>query len=144
MVVTPTLALGKTIYENDTAGIPYYLLNFVVVNLGTALLQHYIPEKRPSNNNWDSFPSGHASAAFSGASYVHFRYSLGEARWLYVLASFVAFSRVYSGCHHVQDVVASAGFSYLSGLLLVKHKLNISLNYDSDKKGISLNIAYGF
>jgi hypothetical protein len=35
----------------------------------------------------------YTSAAFSGATHVHFRYSLDEAKWLYIMVSFVAFSR---------------------------------------------------
>lgn len=147
MVATPTLALGKTIYENDNAGIPYYLYNFAVVNLGTVLLQTLIPEEKPNKANKKSFPSGHASAAFSGATYVHFRYSLYEARWLYAMAAFVAFSRVYGNRHYFHDVLVSAGLSLLSSYFLVKNK-NInkiySVNYNPENKALSFNFLYRF
>ena len=147
MVATPTLALGKTIYEDDNAGIPYYLLNFAIVNFGTAGLQVLIPEKRPNGGSTKSFPSGHASAAFSGATYVHFRYSLHEARWLYAMAAFVAFSRVYGDRHHFHDVLASAGLSFLSSYFLVRNKnsnKSYSLSYNPENKGLSFNFLYRF
>lgn len=147
MVATPTLALGKTIYENDNAGIPYYLLNFVVVNFGTAALQVLIPEERPNGGSTKSFPSGHASAAFSGATYVHFRYSPYEARWLYAMATFVAFSRVYGDRHHLHDVLASAGLSFLSSYFLVKNKNSnktYSVSYNPENKELSFNFLYRF
>ncbi|MDR2778225.1 MAG: phosphatase PAP2 family protein [Rickettsiales bacterium] len=122
MVASPSLALGKTIYENDNEGLPYYLYNFLMVNLGTVLLQSVVREKRPTGDSNRSFPSGHASSAFSGATYVHFRYSAWEARWLYIMASFVAFSRVYAECHYFHDVLASAGLSLISSYFIVKNK----------------------
>ena len=123
------------------------MYNFAVVNLGTVLLQTLIPEEKPNKANKKSFPSGHASAAFSGATYVHFRYSLYEARWLYAMAAFVAFSRVYGNRHYFHDVLASAGLSLLSSYFLVKNK-NInkiySVNYNPENKALSFNFLYRF
>jgi membrane-associated phospholipid phosphatase len=149
MVIIPTLALGKTIYENDTDGIPYYLYNFLTVNLGTAALQSLIPERRPNgSDSMKSFPSGHTSAAFSGATYVHFRYSFEEAKWLYLMASLVAFSRVYVGSHHFHDVLASAGLSMLSSYLMVKNRnsgaSNYGLGYSPENNGLFLSLIWRF
>lgn len=49
-IMVPTLALAKTIYENDTRGIPYYFGNFVVVNLGTVVTQSLIHEEKQMVN----------------------------------------------------------------------------------------------
>jgi membrane-associated phospholipid phosphatase len=148
MVIVPTLALGKTIYENDSEGIPYYLYSFLVTNLGTVALQFLIPERKPNGDSMKSFPSGHASAAFSGATYVHFRYSLEEAKWLYLAASFVAFSRVQAGCHHLHDVLASAALSFLSSYLLVKNKNPsspvYSLGYRPESGEMFFNLSWRF
>lgn len=139
-IMTPTLALAKTIYEGDKDGLFYYFINFLVINLGTAGLQELIPERKPSGASMKSFPSGHASAAFSGATYVNFRYSLKESTWLYVLASFAAFTRVYGRCHHVHDVLASAVLSVLSSYLIVRNKNkdrihSYNINYDPENRG---------
>lgn len=53
-----------------------------------------------------SFPSGHASAAFTAAGIL----SDGDPLWpmYYALAVFVATSRIYVRIHHASDVVAGA------------------------------------
>ena len=59
-----------------------------------------------SNNN--SFPSGHTSAAFSGATFIHKRYGFNKACPIYIVASFVGYSRVYAEKHYWEDVLAGA------------------------------------
>ena len=53
-----------------------------------------------------SFPSGHASSAFTAAGVL----SQGDPLWpaYYVIAAVVASSRVYVKIHHPSDVVAGA------------------------------------
>lgn len=146
-IMVPTLALAKTIYENDTRGIPYYFGNFVVVNLGTLVIQSLTHEEKPDGQSMKSFPSGHASAAFSGATYVHFRYSFGEAKWLYLMATFAAFSRVYGRNHYTHDVLASAAFSFLSSYLIVKNKSKdkiYTVDYEPNNKNLSIKFSYIF
>lgn len=53
-----------------------------------------------------SFPSGHATAAFTAAS-VLARSGHGDAFW-FAIATLVASSRVYVKMHHASDVVAGA------------------------------------
>lgn len=146
-IIVPTLALAKTIYENDNRGIPYYLGNFIVVNLGTAGIQNIVHEKKPNGKSMKSFPSGHTSAAFSGATYVNFRYSFHEAKWLYLMATFAAFSRVYVRNHYTHDVLASAVFSFLSSYLIVKNKSKdkiYTVNYEPNNKNLSIKFSYIF
>jgi membrane-associated phospholipid phosphatase len=61
-----------------------------------------------------SFPSGHASAAFTAAGVL----SQGDPLWplYYALAGVVASSRVYVKIHHPSDVVAGA----LLGVVLAR------------------------
>jgi undecaprenyl-diphosphatase len=62
-----------------------------------------------------SFPSGHATAAFSNAILL----AEDDALWpLYFAAAFVvATSRVYVKIHHASDVLAGAGIGVALGLL---------------------------
>jgi undecaprenyl-diphosphatase len=53
-----------------------------------------------------SFPSGHATAAFTAASILA-RTGHGDALW-FALAAVVASSRVYVRMHHSSDVIAGA------------------------------------
>jgi undecaprenyl-diphosphatase len=62
-----------------------------------------------------SFPSGHATAAFSNAILL----AEDDALWpLYFAAAFVvATSRVYVKIHHASDVIGGAGIGVVLGLL---------------------------
>jgi len=54
-----------------------------------------IDKRRPENSlNKDSFPSGHASAAFQGASFIQRRYGWKHGKYAYLLAAFVGYSRI--------------------------------------------------
>ena len=64
-----------------------------------------------------SFPSGHALAAFFFMTYV----ALARRRsrfWALLLASLVAFSRVYVGMHFPSDILAGAALGALGGWLV--------------------------
>ena len=99
------------------------LINFILVEL---ILKNIFIRVRPENaftkeviqimsgSNDYSFPSGHATIAFAAA------YILSRQRkklsWLfYLLAFFVAISRVYLGKHYPSDVLAGAILGLLIG-----------------------------
>jgi undecaprenyl-diphosphatase len=71
---------------------------------------HRLPLRRPRTS---SFPSGHATAAFSAAALL----SEEDALWplYYAVAAIVASSRVYVKMHHASDVVAGAALGALMG-----------------------------
>jgi undecaprenyl-diphosphatase len=63
-----------------------------------------------------SFPSGHATAAFTAAVFLSEDDALAPL-W-YGLAGAVAFSRVYVRMHHASDVLAGAAFGFVLGRVL--------------------------
>lgn len=76
----------------------------------------YVPDEYDTS---PTFPSGHASSAFSTATSVSLQYK----RWYivapaYIWATGVAYSRVHKGAHYPSDVLAGAvvgaGSAYLS------------------------------
>ncbi len=71
---------------------------------------HRLPVRRPRTS---SFPSGHATSAFSAAALL----SEDDALWplYYAIAAVVATSRVYVKMHHASDVVAGAVLGALMG-----------------------------
>lgn len=82
----------------------------------TRTLKYTVKETRPDGRPY-SFPSGHTSNAFLGAhlAYKEFKDSSPVLAYSgYVLAAFVAGSRLYNNRHWVADVVAGAGFGILS------------------------------
>ncbi|MBN2189300.1 MAG: phosphatase PAP2 family protein [Chitinispirillaceae bacterium] len=63
----------------------------------------------------NSFPSGHAATAFAAASILYLLYG-GNYCLVFILALFVAYSRVYMGAHFPLDVAAGAALG--SGMAL--------------------------
>jgi membrane-associated phospholipid phosphatase len=77
------------------------------------------------DDKYQSFPSGHATAAFAFASSVTSQLNRDRSpirKWagpvLYALAGVTAFARTYDHDHWVSDVVAGAGAGTLSGLVV--------------------------
>jgi undecaprenyl-diphosphatase len=64
-----------------------------------------------------SFPSGHATAAFTAAVFLSDHDDALAPLW-YALAGMVAFSRVYVRLHHASDVLAGAAFGLVLGRVL--------------------------
>jgi undecaprenyl-diphosphatase len=64
-----------------------------------------------------SFPSGHATAAFTAAVFLADDGAPLAPMW-FALAGVVAFSRVYVRMHHASDVVAGAAFGLAMGTVL--------------------------
>ena len=86
-------------------GIESVLVNVVLksfVRRGRPLEQrdHPLPLRQPLSS---SFPSGHATAAFCGATLLSDRDRLGPV--YFAAASVVALSRIYVRIHHASDVV---------------------------------------
>jgi PAP2 superfamily len=79
----------------------------------TAGLKYSIDETRP-NGEAHSFPSGHASIAFTGAEFIRKEYGWHWAAPAYVAAGFVGWSRVESKKHYTHDVVAGAALGILA------------------------------
>ncbi len=78
-------------------------------------------------SDFESFPSGHVTAAFAFASAITARVakrSPAEARWLgpllYGAATLTGFSRVYDHKHWASDVLLGAAIGTVSGLVVVR------------------------
>ena len=65
-------------------------------------------ERRPDGTSLDSFPSGHATAAFAVAALASQHKGRSEAALWYVGATLIGDSRVSLRRHYVHDVVAGA------------------------------------
>jgi len=98
-------------------GVESFLTNVVVKSVFQRLRPHRPPDapmlyglRRPITS---SFPSGHATAAFTAASLLAPGSPVAPA-W-YALAALVAATRVYVRLHHTTDVIAGAAFGVALG-----------------------------
>lgn len=74
-------------------------------------LKRITREKRPDSNARDSFPSGHATAAFAVAT-MESSFHPNEAPYWYAGAAVIADSRVELDRHSWGDVLAGAALGY--------------------------------
>lgn len=122
------------------------------VNAGvTYVLKCSIHEKRPDGTDNRSFPSGHTSIAFCGAtSLMHEYYKVSP--WIgvagYAVATTVAVDRVRRNRHRWGDVVAGAAIGCLSAeagyligdMILGKDKKNDDLSLAVSPVGFELTL----
>ena len=129
------------------------VLAFGVNAAVTYSLKHAIHEKRPDGTDNHSFPSGHTSVAFSGATVLMHEYRkvsplIGVAG--YAVATGVAVDRVRRNRHHWEDVVAGAAIGvasaeagYLIGdWILGKNKKKGKESDGEKEKDINDNISF--
>lgn len=112
-VLIPAVAYGTTFYLDDAQGRTQFYKSFFTNLAVTHGLKYTIDKKRPNGSD-KSFPSGHTSAAFQGAAFIHRRYGWEYAIPAYLGASFVGYSRVESNNHYVEDVLAGAVIGIVS------------------------------
>ena len=122
------------------------------VNAGvTYALKRTIHERRPDGTDNRSFPSGHTSIAFCGAtSLMHEYYKVSP--WIgvagYAVATTVAVDRVRRNRHHWGDVLAGAAIGCLSAeagyligdLILGKDKKNDDVSLAVSPMGLELKL----
>lgn len=113
-------------FKNDEQGLVQLAEGALYTSLTTHTLKHLIEAKRPDGGDLNSFPSGHTSAAFQGAAFLHFRYGWKYGLPAYAFASAVGASRVDAQKHYWRDVVTGAG-------------LAIGIQYLVTEKGYSIS-----
>jgi len=136
----PAYGLYLGIQNNDTKGIKQLSKSVISTSLSTQILKHTIKRQRPDGSDTNSFPSGHTSAAFSGAFYIHSRYqNTTQSIIAYTLASFVGYSRVYAKKHYMSDVIAGALISYAFDKYFVNTNTNISAAINKNEQHIYIS-----
>lgn len=139
--VVPVYAFGLSRGEEECEGTKQFIYTLGASQLSVHVLKEITQQKRPNYQEGDkkrSFPSGHTSSAFCGASFIHRRYGFKQAVVPYGLAIATGVSRVQAKKHHVRDVIAGAVISYLWSWYLVEKKTNIIV----DTNGEFTKIAY--
>lgn len=142
-IVIPSLAYGTTLYLNDVEGETQMYKSFAT-NLGiTYALKISVNRTRPNGGN-HSFPSGHTSAAFQGASFIHARYGIKYAIPAYIGATFVGYSRVYAHKHYTSDVLAGAAIGVASSFYFATpyKDLHITPTTNNGEYGIQVSASW--
>ncbi len=128
MILLPTSAWVSTQVQGDKEGeVQLYQSFFTTMGL-TYALKAGVDKERPDGSNNQSFPSGHSSAAFSGAVFLQRRRGWALGVPAYLAASFVAYSRVHARRHDEVDVISGAAIGLMSGIYFVRPAANLSLS----------------
>jgi len=142
--VIPATAYGSTFYFDDPEGRTEFYKAYGTTMLSTVALKYTVREKRPDNNDRDSFPSGHTSSTVSSAVFIHKRYGFEYALPVYFGAIYTGYSRIHVNRHHPRDVFAGVAIGAISSWYFVDsfEKLQISPEVGSDYKGIQINYKF--
>ncbi len=90
-------------------------------------LKSVFREKRPDSNSHDSFPSGHATAAFAAAT-MESQWHPKEAPLWYLGATLISVSRVSLNRHYTQDVLAGAAIGYATARIELAQRRGLVLH----------------
>ncbi len=96
------------------------------------ILKHAVGRPRPKfmhagnmelspvgGSGWDSFPSGHAAAAFAVATVLAAKFP--RAKWpIFAVAVAIAASRIIRGSHYLTDVAGGAALGCIMGMIAVR------------------------
>ena len=74
-----------------------------------------VRSKRPNGNDYDSFPSGHTSGAFTWATIMSHHYGKKAGIPAYMVAVYMGYARMDDRAHRLTDVVAGAALGYVVG-----------------------------
>jgi membrane-associated phospholipid phosphatase len=144
-VLIPAIGLGSTLfYEEGYDGTIQFLESFATAQLTTVVLKNVTNKERPNGACCKSFPSGHASAAFMGAAFIHERYGWKYAVPAYVGAAYVGHTRVHADKHYWVDVVAGAAIGVASSFYFTEPYKGVTLSpmVDSDAYGIEVSARW--
>ncbi len=138
----PISAMTMTIWDEDPEGRTMFYKSFGATAAVTYSVKLSVNRTRPNGAHY-SFPSGHTSASFSSAAYIHKRYGLEKGSFAYLGALFVGWSRVQAQKHYATDVLAGAAVGMLSSFLFTSNdNIGIGVHKDGDSSGIDININW--
>lgn len=93
-----------------------FIISMGISALFSYLLKISILRQRPFSTELNSFPSGHATIAFTPLPFL----SKGIAIVWLVFACLLAFTRLWFGLHYLSDVIAGAILGYGIALIIKK------------------------
>lgn len=146
-IAVPLVAIGATIVHDDKEGFWQAAKGMAITAAATHVLKQTTGVLRPNGNSYTSFPSGHTSAAFSGAAFLHHRYGLKYGAPAYLVASYVGYSRVKNTKHWKTDVIAGAALAITVSYFVTSEYKDPNLSIEparfgnSDAQGINFSYS---
>lgn len=118
-ILLPATGLFAAWMHDDAEGAKQLAYSTLSAQLAIHGLKKGVGRRRPNDSSWNSFPSGHTGAAFSGAAFLQSRYGSAWGIPAYAAATFVGYSRMHGNRHFAGDVIAGAGIAFLTNQYFV-------------------------
>ncbi len=143
----PVAAFAISLFKEDYVGASEMAEGALWTAALTHTLKYAVDERRPNGSDEDSFPSGHASAAFQGAAFLQMRYGWEYGLPAYAAAAFVGYSRVEGDYHYWHDVAAGAAIAIGTQYVITKMGYSmtnwiISPDVSDDYYGLNFTFSY--
>jgi len=114
--------IGRTTHKERVKHLGTDILSAeIVAQTFTQALKYTTRRERPDGSDKHSFPSGHASAAFTFATVLQRHLGWKYAVPTYTIASYVAISRMSENRHHLSDVVFGGALGVAAGRTTTRH-----------------------
>lgn len=143
-LIIPIGAYTTTLYLDDDIGEMQFYKSFGVNMVTTYALKYAVKRERPNGENSRSFPSGHTSSAFGGASFIHLRYGWKYALLPYIGAIYTGYSRVASKQHYLSDVIAGAFIGVVSSWYFTKPYKHLKVEALNKQEFQGLQLSYSW
>jgi membrane-associated phospholipid phosphatase len=142
-IALPAGAAAGAIVAHDHKGLAQLAESYASAMAVAYILKPVVDRTRP-NGGHQSFPSGHATSAFAGAAFLQRRYGWAFGLPAYVLASYVAYSRVEAKEHYTTDVLAGAAIGIGANLVFTHPREHVAVALDMGRghAGCSLALAW--
>ncbi|MEI6972273.1 MAG: phosphatase PAP2 family protein [bacterium] len=140
----PATGFGATYAYDDSEGRWQFVPSMLTALAVTYGLKYAVDEQRP-NGGSHSFPSGHTSSAFQGATFLQQRYGWKWGIPAYAAAVYTGWSRVELHAHYPHDVYAGAAIGILSSCIFTTryHKdVQVAAFAEDGAVGIQIGVAW--
>jgi membrane-associated phospholipid phosphatase len=117
-----TYVIGRVFDQPKTAHMGMDLVQAqILTEILVEPLKFATHRERPDGSNHQSFPSGHAAVTFATATVIERHLGWRKSALAYVIASYVATSRLHDNRHYLSDVVFGAAVGSIAGRTVVHH-----------------------
>ena len=146
LIAVPVSTLAATFIIGDKEGSWQFTKGLLLTAGVTYGLKWSVNKQRPDRSNENSFPSGHTSAVFHSAGFVHRRYGFKYAIPSYLLAGFTAATRIDANKHDIMDILAGATIGLGSNLIFTTEyqQEHMELTYTSENGNHMIGFKYVF
>ena len=142
----PAFAGVYSLVEQDYEGLAYLAISTATTLATTFAIKYSFVgiskknpnlakiSRRPNGIEYEGFPSGHTSSAFSAAGFMQKRYGYKWGIPTTILASLVGISRITSKKHTTLQVLAGGILGYSMGYFITKQRDNMNILVDIEQR----------